>query len=185
MKRSYLVFIRLLVLSFLLLIFHSNAVHADIAYPARDDGGSVFSLETVLCNEQPLSSRFSFLVWGGPALLLNISPSYWSWGGEAGIETRFYGATDEFSGTNISIYLGTAVMDEIGGGASLGITPGFKMTYSARQLSQRMSYEPYVSISLPYVMQLNDDRDTDWNPYFTIGFRFVLGRFPRGIDSSR
>ena len=132
MKRSYL-FIRLLVLSFLLLIFHANAVHADIAYPARDDGGSVFSLEAVLCDERPLSSRFSFLVWGGPALLLNITPSYWSWGGEVGIESRFYGAADEFSGTNISIYLGTAVMDEIGGGSSIGITPGFKMKVVQRR----------------------------------------------------
>jgi hypothetical protein len=185
MKRSFLVFIRLLFLSFLILSFQANAVYADIAYPARDDGGSVFSLETLLCNEQPLSSRFSFLVWGGPALLLNITPSYWSWGGEAGIESRFYGAEDEFTGMNISLYVGTAVMDELGGGTSLGIIPGFKMTYSARQLSQSMSYEPYVSISLPYVMQLNDDRDTDWNAYFTIGFRFVLGHFPRGPDSSR
>ena len=55
----------------------------------------------------------------------------------------------------------------------LGLVPGFKLNYKA-QLSKNLVFEPYVGISLPITIEMNDRHFYFPFPMATIGVRMGI-----------
>ena len=97
------------------------------------------------------------------------------YGLELAVEKRHYFKPDKFKHFFVSAYLGTAYMTDFNQISNFGLIPGLKINYKA-QITQKVIFEPYLSLSLPITCDVKDRFVYVPFPALTIGARFGISK---------
>jgi hypothetical protein len=133
-----------------------------------------YSAEFIYSYEVAAKIKSSTVFWGGAGIVGSFifldEPCA---GLEIAVERRRYFKSDQYRKLFISGYLGMALMTNFQDRYDLGFVPGFKLNYKS-QLTEHLILEPYLGISLPITLNLDDSVFYFPLPVATIGIRFGL-----------
>ncbi|NLU39355.1 MAG: hypothetical protein GXX78_10760 [Bacteroidales bacterium] len=161
-----------------LLLIISCQVKADIIYSPFTDTGIALSLEGIGSYEIPLSTQSTINFWGGFGAVSVIDKiNHPAFGGEIAFELRHYFSMDKYSGFNLGLYSGLALMryptffqSSSRYENSVGFVPGLKLTYK-KQVKPSLVAEPYIGISTPWY---SDDHRKPFETMFQHDHGFIL-----------
>ena len=133
-----------------------------------------YSVEFTYSYEIAKKIKSSTVFWGGVGTVgsfyyLNEPRA----GLELAVERRRYFKPEQFSRFFISGYFGVAYMTDFGNNNDLGFVPGFKFNYKA-QLSRSLVLEPYLGLSLPITLNLDNTGFYVPFPVATFGIRLGI-----------
>jgi hypothetical protein len=174
---------RLRFLGFLLLL--SAQTRADVIYSPFTSVGLALSLEGIGSYEIPTNENSTINFWGGFGAVSVMNELFHpAVGCEIALELRHYFQKNEYSGFNLGLYSGLALMrypyfyhgKVSGHDTSVGFVPGLKLTYKYYKNSWLVA-EPYIGISTPwYGDHFNKIFDHEPGLILTIGVRMGYNR---------
>ena len=165
MKRTFTI------LAFLLL---SLSAKSDVIFFPYQYSILCYSVEFTYSYELANKIKSSTVFWGGVgtvgSFLYLDEPRA---GLELAVERRRYFKSEHYKQFFISGYVGTAYMTDFANNNDIGLVPGFKLNYKA-QLSKNLVLEPYLGLSLPLTLNLDNAEFYFPFPLATIGIRLGI-----------
>ncbi len=159
------------IVSFILLSSHAKC---DVIFFPYQYSLINYSIEFIYSYELANKAKNSTVFWGGVGTIGSFffldEPAA---GLEIAFERRRYFKPEQYKNFFISGYIGAAYMTDFSNTHDLGLVPGFKLNYKA-QLSKNLVFEPYVGISLPITIEMNDRHFYFPFPMATIGVRMGI-----------
>lgn len=161
----------LTILAFLLL---SLSAKSDVIFFPYQYSLLCYSVEFTYSYEFANKIKSSTVLWGGVGIVGSFlyldEPRA---GIELAIERRRYFKSEQYKHLFISGYIGTAYMTDFTYNNDIGLVPGLKFNYKA-QLPRNLVCEPYVGLSLPVTLNLDDMEFYFPFPIATVGVRLGI-----------
>ena len=161
-------------LTILAFLFLSLSAKCDVIYFPYQYSLICYSLEFTYSYELAKKIKSSTVFWGGVG---TVGSFYYldepRAGIELAVERRRYFKPEQYKHFFISGYIGAAYMTDFGNTNDLGLVPGFKFNYKA-QLSRSLVLEPYLGLSLPITLNMDDAEFYFPYPVATIGIRLGI-----------
>ena len=154
-----------------LFLFPPAVSFGDVIYFPVQYSGFCYSAEMISSFEKARKPCVTSGSWMGVGVVGSFFyPDYPVAGLEFAIERRHYFKPDVYRGFFFSTYTGLAFMTNLNGIYDLGIVPGLKINYKAR-VSGKFFLEPYMSLSLPFTISLENGAPYPPFPVLTAGLR--------------
>jgi hypothetical protein len=158
----------------LFLILFNLPGYCDVIFTPLQYNFLSYSGEFIFSFENVKNSKNTTCYWAGAGFVGSL---YYSglptFGIEVAAEKRHYFKPDYFKHFFISGYLGVAYMNNSDSDPYVGLIPGLKINYKA-QLSQKLFLEPYLSLSVPLICDLQFRHAYVPIPILTVGARFGI-----------
>ena len=155
-------------------IFFTLFAKCDVIFFPRQYSLLCYSIEFTYSFEIAKKVKSSNVFWGGVGAVGSFiyldEPRA---GLELAVERRRYFKPEQFKHFFISGYIGVAYMTDFTNNNDLGLVPGFKFNYKA-SLSESLVLEPYLGLSIPITLNMDDAEFYFPYPVATIGIRFGI-----------
>lgn len=147
-----------------------------------------YSFELIYSYEKAKKIKNTTVFWGGIGVIKSVFVTdMTSYGLELGVEKRHYFQSEKYNHFFISAFLNATYMTNFiyrqSSGNTIGIIPGFKINYKA-QISYNTILEPYISLSLPLMIESETKVGIFRIPMLTVGARFGLFKLKNGKKSA-
>jgi hypothetical protein len=171
--------------AFVILFFALFALsgYCDVIFTPLQNNFLSYSGELIFSVENVKKAKSTSCYWGGLGFVGSLYHSGQpTFGLEIAVEKRYYFKPDYFKHFFVSGYLGIAYMTNSERDSFIGLIPGLKINYKA-QLSQKLFLEPYVSLSVPLISDVQFQHVFVPIPIVTIGARFGFSIFKNKIST--